>query len=390
MNSKITLRLGLFLCTFLFFTNFASAQQMPLEIATNPCELAFSTEVVGIFCNEETAEIVVTITGGHAPFKIKWDSHNGIWGEVEISDRSFTIDFLVRGNYQISVMDDFGCYVEGSAFVGEEVNTLGLEVTSNTTVCDVVGSIHVEVDNSMPPYSLVVRGPIDPIGFFVTSSSFDVNNITVSGDYEITVRMEDCEETAFITILNSEAPLSLDLSHIANSGEVLTSITGGHPPYRLYYDGPNSQLDPENSGLTHSDGDKLIQKLSSGEYTFTVIDAEMCMVEQTLEVTAPMARIGNLGLANTQINPLQTGLAMHQLSPNPTSQNIDVTFSANLNELVTISVRDMLGRTLLNQQEQATGNLQTTNFILSTIPAGVYYMTLTNGNEISTKKFLKK
>ena len=73
MNFKITLRLGLFLCTFLFLSNSAWSQQIPLENATNPCELAFTTEVVGIFCNEETAEIVVSITGGYAPFRIKWD-----------------------------------------------------------------------------------------------------------------------------------------------------------------------------------------------------------------------------------------------------------------------------------------------------------------------------
>ena len=72
-----------------------------------------------------------------------------------------------------------------------------------------------------------------------------------------------------------------------NFGSIATNITGGHAPYRLYYDGPISQLQRENSGLTQSNGATLIQNLTPGSYTFTVIDAEMCTVNQTITVNGP-------------------------------------------------------------------------------------------------------
>ena len=301
MNFKCTSRLGMLLACLFLISSVGWGESNKTSILNNfdnettatsieeECNLAFTTEQLGVFCNEATGQIRVRISGGTAPFKVEWDNVAGtIWDEVIIRNRSITLDHLPPGIYTIKIADEFGCFQKQEICLKDQVSTMGLTVSNNSSACDTQGSIAVSVGNSAPPYWVIVDGP-SARGLIINESTFTIDGL-LEGDYSITVRKEDCEQTREITVTNSDASLDLQLETIktrscdGDFGSIATNITGGHPPYRLYFEGTTYGL---SNGLTHSDGAKLVQNLTPGVYKFTVIDAEMCTVSKTMRASGP-------------------------------------------------------------------------------------------------------
>jgi hypothetical protein len=71
------------------------------------------------------------------------------------------------------------------------------------------------------------------------------------------------------------------------------------------------------------------------------------------------------------------------LYPNPTVNDINITFDDNVNENVTFNIFDMSGR-MVKQ-----GNLFNNNINVSNLNRGTYIINLNVGNEIVTKRFMK-
>ena len=71
------------------------------------------------------------------------------------------------------------------------------------------------------------------------------------------------------------------------------------------------------------------------------------------------------------------------LYPNPTVNDINITFDDNVNENVTFNIFDMSGR-IVKQ-----GNLFSNNINVSNLNRGTYFINLNVGNEIVTKRFVK-
>lgn len=88
---------------------------------------------------------------------------------------------------------------------------------------------------------------------------------------------------------------------------------------------------------------------------------------------------------NSSIN---NSLGILQLFPNPTSTNINISYTA-INEQVTIQVRDILGRSVMTQQIQNAAN-QITSMEVGHLPNGIYYLNLYDGKKLVTEKFVKE
>ena len=97
-----------------------------------------------------------------------------------------------------------------------------------------------------------------------------------------------------------------------------------------------------------------------------------------------------LALLDNHTTELSTTLGIHQLYPNPTTHNIRVDFTAITNTPITIEVKDLLGRNLLLQQIEGTGNAQSTELQVAGLTSGIYYLTLQSGDTFVTKKFVKE
>lgn len=87
-------------------------------------------------------------------------------------------------------------------------------------------------------------------------------------------------------------------------------------------------------------------------------------------------------------NSLPNNLGILQLFPNPTRNNITISYVAQSDQ-VAIQVKDILGRTLYNRQE-VTSSTQMTTLEVSQLPNGIYYLSLYDGETLVTKKFVKE
>jgi len=385
-------RLPSFICfTLLFLSTSIFAQDPTLVVPTvtadsHECALDFTLTPVGVFCNEDTGEIRLNISGGTAPFDIRWDNEDGIWGMTTITGRSYVIDDLPTGVYSVDVFDDAGCFVEKEVCLKDQVSTFNVSVTAGTDACDTEGIINLNVNaGPPPPYWVIVSGPIEPTGYFVESRNASFS-VPVSGTYEVRITMEECDLSSFIDITLAEEELALDLALDAETGGIVATVTGGHPPYRIYVNNIN---EGGTSILTISEGGPfLIQNLVMGPYEVIIIDSEMCDVSGRINVmmSGSADRVVPTNFSNIDANTF----AIQQVFPNPANNQINYTITTGDNESVEMFVRDMFGRIITTQTYTGTNNIETASVSLANLSSGVYYLELSTEREVITKKFLKE
>ena len=131
----------------------------------------------------------------------------------------------------------------------------------------------------------------------------------------------------------------------------------------------------------------------AGTYTFEVY--AFCEGDWSLKGKIITMSIGS-GTAGHRIstfsNPTEvtTNLVINHLYPNPAANQINVSFSTDLSEQVVIRVTDLLGRVLVERHETVTSAVQTARLPIATYPDGVYYLSINDGTEVRTQKFVKE
>ena len=108
------------------------------------------------------------------------------------------------------------------------------------------------------------------------------------------------------------------------------------------------------------------------------------------QVNISMGGIGASGHRITEIaaNTTTSNLGILQLFPNPTSTAINVSYQAT-SEQVVLEVKDILGRTVYQRQEKTASN-QVTNMDVSHLSNGIYYLSVYDGAQLITQKFVKE
>jgi hypothetical protein len=76
--------------------------------------------------------------------------------------------------------------------------------------------------------------------------------------------------------------------------------------------------------------------------------------------------------------------------PNPTSDNIDVTFESSENTLVRIQMFDLMGREIHNSQMQVVTGFNITNIDMNEFARGCYTMMITNGDSRESIRVIKQ
>jgi len=103
--------------------------------------------------------------------------------------------------------------------------------------------------------------------------------------------------------------------------------------------------------------------------------------------------IDNLTL-NTNRDTLETGIKNYfsenslNLYPNPAVTETEIVY--NTIASVPVNMIDLLGNELLSQKAQSFSGLNKFKIEISTLPAGIYYVTLNAGNNFLTKKLIKQ
>jgi len=76
--------------------------------------------------------------------------------------------------------------------------------------------------------------------------------------------------------------------------------------------------------------------------------------------------------------------------PNPVNHDLFVHFNNDAAAVYHISITDVLGKTVWQQDYQKVSGANNLSIPVSAYASGMYYISITDGTEISTHKFIKK
>ncbi len=96
---------------------------------------------------------------------------------------------------------------------------------------------------------------------------------------------------------------------------------------------------------------------------------------------------GNNGIAS---EGAEVAADLFELSPNPASERLNIAFSSEIEQRATISVFNILGKTVYNEVENAVQGLNNTSLTVDHLASGTYLISIEFGNKIMTKKFVKR
>ncbi|MBS1537133.1 MAG: T9SS type A sorting domain-containing protein [Bacteroidetes bacterium] len=151
------------------------------------------------------------------------------------------------------------------------------------------------------------------------------------------------------------------------------SATGLHPlNYRWKKDG--KIIDGEFSPLYNRNN---ITKADSGTY--------QCLVMNGCDTTVITVRV--VVIASTDVNEFtSSGYELEQTIPNPASTVVSVRYTLPEDNTATLSLVDMLGRTIWSNSSMTTAGQHSVSIDVSDFPTGVYFYTLSTPRAKLTKR----
>lgn len=229
----------------------------------SPIDIVPVVNDVSCFGNND-GSVSINISGGHSPYNYSWS--NGSTGN--------SLDSLISGTYQVTVLDSLGCFKYCSVNVNQPDPAISLTY-SNTSISCNNGINDGEIFLSASGGNGVYQYSIDGGNTFQDSSSF--YNLA-SGIYYVQVKdSNNCYSYMQADTL-SFTPSSIIINVVSNikicngsdSGNIMIGATGG------------------TGNLTYlwstNDTTNYISNLSVGNYTITVTDSSGCYNSATIAV----------------------------------------------------------------------------------------------------------
>ena len=233
----------------------------------NGCKELFSTSVIEppfltksidavkhISCNgESNGSVDLSVSGGIVPYSYQWS--NGITSQDLIN--------VPAGDYSVLISEGNGCKSSLDVTINEPTPFLSelLSVEHNNCYGDENGNITISAEGGTTPYS------------FKWNNNSKTQNLTniISGDYTVLVAdANGCNHTIKTTV-EQPPKLILTIDSARNvkccgdtSGAIFITVKGGITPYKYIW----------SHGATTQD----ITGLVEGQYTVSITDANLCMV----------------------------------------------------------------------------------------------------------------
>jgi gliding motility-associated-like protein len=242
-------------------------------VLTAPTSIDVDAALTPAGClGQNAGSIILTITGGTEPYTFVWSGPNGF------SSISQNISNLAEGDYMVEITDDNGCSAIQSYTVIGSI-PLFVDAELNDVLCQGVfdGFINLTLSGGSPGFSFGWSGPN---GY--TATDQNINGLE-AGDYTVIITDNlGCTQTETYTLIEIEG-LEVDATITDadcvnnNNGSITVVVTGGSPPYSIFWQGPNGFTANELS----------ISGLEAGVYTFVATDAADCFIEIPLIVNNP-------------------------------------------------------------------------------------------------------
>ncbi len=315
---------------------------------TNCDPIIVNTNIENPSCENNATGFIGLELDGQGPYKIYWN--NGA-STPEIGE-------LFPGNYRVTVVDQNNC-IDTMSFELFDLSNLNVEFESIAPSCATPnGAINAIVSGGMMPYS------------FEWSNGSQASSIEELGygTYLLTITdAAGCQRTGEAsigtTMLLGGVSIGTDASSSAsNDGSAYIIPTGGTPPYSFNW-----------SNGASSDS---IANLIPGAYIINLSDNLGCTFIDTIIVD----------FVNS-IEHLPSKIKQIELSPNPTSDDLQIQLKHWDINSVDITISDISGKVHRNFNQLVTNNSLLIN--LNELPTGVYFITLKNNSTSISDKFIK-
>lgn len=290
--------------------------------------VAFNVDKQDPQCFGYPGSVIITATGGTAPYKYYINSSASLTGATEKGNFQFS---QMPNTYYVAVQDANGCanLADGNYWKQVVITDANAPITAVSTKIDVTcyGGNNGKVTTTVSPagaYKFSING-----GAWVADAD-EVHEFTglVKGDYIVKVQNANgCEVAAnTVTVDQPAAPISFEIAVVdvacgeADNGQIIVSnITGGTAPYDLKIKTgmvETPYLDALAAGYTFTG-------LKPAYYSLTVTDANGCVA--------------------TYNNPNQTGNVIAVQSPESINFKLTTTQPNCHNEDAIITVSDVTG-----------------------------------------------
>ncbi len=302
-------------------------------------------------CGQTNGAITIAPAGGTAPYTFKWTGSNGYSATTQ------NISNLTAGSYTVEITDAGSCKLTSAPISVSSANptfSLSNVVTNSSCNGGDNGSVALTVTGGTGNFTYNWAGSN---AFAATTKN--ISNLK-AGSYIVTVTETGtgCQVVSSAitvtepTVLTIGQPQKTDVKcKDETTGFISINVSGGNGSYTYSWTGPN------NFTATNTPN---IGPLKAGTYNVTVTDAKGCTANTSVTISEPTSGV-NIG------------------TPSVT----DVICNGGTNGSIVISVQ---GGT--PQYSFAWSN-QSVQQNLSNITAGIYVVTVTDGNSCKTSKSIE-
>lgn len=296
---------------------------------TQPAVLNNSFSIINETCSSSNGSVTALPAGGTPTYSYLWS--NGLTTQ--------SVSGLSAGTFTVTITDSKGCTKSGTANV---INQAGPSVQTDTII-DVTcnGSSDGEIQ-------ILIAGGTTPFSF-LWSTSDTTQNLSglIAGIYTVTVTDANiCTATSNFTVnepdVLADSLVVVDANCGLSNGSVTAFPFGGNGGYSFFWN--NSSIQQSISGL------------NAGTYTVTITDSKGCTVIDSAVVASdqPLSLI-----IDQQSEPLCFGDSTALLCISVSGGNLPYSFVWSTGETINC---------------------------ISSVPAGTYTVTVTDGNACSVSQ----
>ncbi len=276
----------------------SSSPEIKIE-APDAVVAVFDSQTDAAGCNSEVAgTVTISVTGGTAPYQYQVDG-NAPWKPLS-GTSPFTIDDLVEGNHEITIIDSKACAAVPVTVDINNPDALKILTAQVNVRCfgESSGEITVKVNQGEAPYQVLITALVSGKSWTHTlNAAGEEWNLTGLDADLYTIQVTDnkgCKQQTSAQIRQPVSPLSLTVTpHNICPGETLggyyIKVEGGWSPWQLnwYY---NSSM-PDNYTVMFPDGSgdpknesPEEDNLKPGFYRVITWDKNMCSDTAEFEI----------------------------------------------------------------------------------------------------------
>ncbi|MEZ4936644.1 MAG: gliding motility-associated C-terminal domain-containing protein [Crocinitomicaceae bacterium] len=221
--------------------------------------------------------VVLTAFGGVTPYHYVW-SNTGVDSPNNLN--------LSAGNYQVTVMDQNGCTVNGDYTLTQPAG-ISTMPTINDVLC---------YGGNSGSISILAQGGTAPYDYIWSNGVYQSTNYgLVAGGY--TLNIEDDHGCVFDTVItiNEPSQLTVNMNEVnatlcygSTDGWAVVSYAGGTAPYSVNW----------SNGTVNSDSSF---NFSAGVYDVQIVDANGCSISEAFTVAQPVQLSVALGSVYPEI-----------------------------------------------------------------------------------------